>query len=84
MSNFSTGMTYKDVDSDWNPDLFGLITITADYNHFRQFLQQSAPTIHWHLNLNSSGTNWTISSSWSNRTAGLARLALHLSSKLSG
>jgi hypothetical protein len=59
-------VTYKDVNSDWNLDLFNLLIITTDCNHLEQFFQEPAPTVHWQLNLISSEANWTDSSSWSN------------------
>jgi hypothetical protein len=52
LSQPSSGVTYKDVDSDCQLGLFASLTITTNDNYLKSFLQQAL-----HLNLNSSGTN---------------------------
>jgi hypothetical protein len=37
MSRPSSGVTYKDVDSDWKLDVFASLTIATSYNHFDSF-----------------------------------------------
>jgi hypothetical protein len=69
-------VSYRDVDSDLNLDLFALITITTDYNHDRlqslEVVSSTALAVH----LYTSGINRTSSTAWSNQTARLAKLLL--------